>query len=268
MGLPEQVNTTKTEEAKAVSDAFLKQSQVSCEIAKTAMKNRKSLSGDNYYGNKFHGTIINLLQSEAQLRKFVAAGDQEGNEWSKLSPCIETLKSTNAKLARRAEALKQLRMTCQLELLPRIAKMTVNPVPETEQVLAMAVTQNTRGYIEKIVQQANGCYEHQWYDACAVMIRRLVETLIIELYEARGKSIEIQDKDGNYLMLKDLADRITSDKCWNLGRETKQVLPLLKSLGDRSAHNRRYLAKKPDIDRVLHGLRVAADDLLHVSGLK
>jgi Domain of unknown function (DUF4145) len=258
----------KSEKGKAVVDDFLKQCQIVCEVAKTAMKNKKSLSGDNFYGNKFHDTIINLLQSEAQLKRLVAASDQEESEWSKLSSHIATLKSTTAKPTQRAEALKQLRMTCQSELLPRIAEMTVNPLPETEQVLPMAVIQNTRGYIEKIVQQANGCYEHQWYDACAVMIRRLVETLTIELYEARGKSAEIQDNDGNYLMLKDLVDRITSDKSWNLSRETKQALPLLKSLGDRSAHNRRYLAKKADIDKVLHGLRVAADDLLHLSGLK
>jgi hypothetical protein len=258
----------KTEEGKAVVDTFLKQCQMVCEIAKTAMKNRKSLAGDNFYGNKFHDAIINLLQSETQLKRLIAANDQEESEWSELFSPIATLKSTTAKPTRRAEALKQLRMTCQSELLPRIAKMTANPVPETEQILPMAVIQNTRGYIEKIVQQANGCYEHQWYDACAVMIRRLVETLTIELYEARGKSSEIQDNDGNYLMLKDLVDRITSDKSWNLSWETKQALPLLKSLGDRSAHNRRYLAKKADIYKVLHGLRVTADDLLHLSGLK
>ena len=101
-----------------------------------------------------------------------------------------------------------------------------------------------------------------------LMIRRFVETLIIELYEARGRANEIQDADGNFFMLKDLTDKLTSDKTWNLSRETKQTLPLLKSLGDRSAHNRRYLAKKSDIDRVSYGLRVVSDDLLHLSGLK
>ena len=268
MDLPEWINDMKTEADKAAVDAFLKQCQIVCEIAKTAMKNKKSLSGDNFYGNKFHEAIIKLLPFESQFKRFVASSDQEEREWSKFSSFIATLKSTTAKPTQRSEAPRQLRMICQSELLPRIAKMTVNPVPETEQVLPMAVIQNTRGYIEKIVQQANDCYKHQWYDACAVMIRRLTETLIIELYEARGKPAEIQDNDRNYLMLKDLVDRITSDTTWNLGRETKQALPLLKRLGDRSAHNRRYLAKKADIDKVLHGLRVAADDLFHLSGLK
>ncbi len=258
----------KPEEAKAVIDAFLKQCQASCDIAKTATKNRRSLSGDNFYGNKFHSSLILLSQSEGKIKKLLGIAHMEEHEATRLSSCIETIKSTTSKPSQRTEAVKQLRLVCQSELLPRLESVTADPVPETEQVLPMAVVLSTRGYIERVVQQANGCYEHQWYDACSVMIRRLVETLIIELYEAKGKGAEIQDKDRNFLMLGDLVDKVVTDTSWNLGRETKQTLPLLKSLGDRSAHNRRYLAKKADIDRVLHGLRVVADDLLHLSGLK
>lgn len=268
LGLPEQASEMKPEEAKAVIEDFLRQCQAICDVAKTAVKNRKSLSGDNFYGNKFHDLLISLSQSEAKLRKLTVADSLEERETGKLSSSIDTIKSTTAKPTQRTDALKQIRMVCQSALLPRLESMTADPVPETEQVLPMTVVQNTRGYIEKVVQQANGCYEHQWYDACAVMIRRLVETLIIELYEAKGKAAEIQDSNNNFLMLGDLVDRITGDKSWNLGRETKQTLPLLKSLGDRSAHTRRYLAKKADIDKVLHGLRVVVDDLLHLSGLK
>ena len=257
----------KPEEAKTVIKDFLRQCQTICDVAKTAVKNKKSLSGDNFYGNKFHDLLIALSQSETNLKKLLAAGNLEENETVKFSSCRGTIVSTTAKPAQRAGALKQIRLICQSELLPRLESLTADSVPETEQVLPMAVVQHTRGYIEKIVQQANGCYEHQWYDACAVMIRRIVETLIIELYEAKGKAAEIQDDNSNFLMLRDLVDTITADKFWNLSRETKQALPLLKSLGDRSAHNRRYLAKKADVDKVTHGLRVVADDLLHLSGL-
>ena len=40
-----------------------------------------------------------------------------------------------------------------------------------------------------------------------VMIRKFVETLILELYEAKGKEKEIQDDSGNFLMLRDLVDQ-------------------------------------------------------------
>lgn len=62
------------------------------------------------------------------------------------------------------------------------------------------------------------------------MVRRLVETLIIELYEAKGKQSEIQDGAGNYLMLSHLVDRVLAETSWILGRETKQALPIIKNL--------------------------------------
>jgi hypothetical protein len=65
----------RLEEAKTVIEAFLKQCQASCGVAKTAVKNRKSLSGDNFYGNRFHDSLIALSQSEAKLKKLLAAGN-------------------------------------------------------------------------------------------------------------------------------------------------------------------------------------------------
>ena len=55
--------------------------------------------------------------------------------------------------------------------------------PKTEMVLARSLVSNTRGYIERVVAQINGTYENGWYDGCAVMIRRLLETLIATVYK-------------------------------------------------------------------------------------
>jgi len=64
----------------------------------------------------------------------------------------------------------------------------LGPPPEGLQaeqnlVVPMTLVRGTRGYIERIANQVNGAYENGWYDACAVMIRRLLETLIIEAFE-------------------------------------------------------------------------------------
>jgi hypothetical protein len=258
----------KPEEAKAVVDTLLTQGQEACDAAKKAAKHRASLKGDNFYGKKFHSAIISLSQTYSKLKRVIAAVDLEESDADRLSSNIEIIKSTSARPTQRTQALKQIQFVCQSELLARIENLSADPVPETEQVLPMAVVQGTRGYIERVVLQANGCYEHEWLDACAVMIRRLVETLIIEVYEKHKKEAEIQDHDRNYLMLSHLVGKILDNKSWNLGRETRSSLPQLKSLGDRSAHNRRYLAKKRDIDNVLPGLRVVVDDLLHLASLK
>lgn len=134
--------------------------------------------------------------------------------------------------------------------------------PATENVLPLDVVRGTRKYLEQIVNQANGCYERGWDDAASVMLRKLVEVLIIAVYEAKGEAAAIK-KDDNFLMLSGLVDAILARSDWNLGRETKNALPLLKSLGDRSAHNRHDMARKADVDKVLPGLRVAVEDLLH-----
>jgi hypothetical protein len=150
----------------------------------------------------------------------------------------------------------------------RYGKPLVETAPKTEPVLPNAVVANTRDYYVRIIQQANGCYEHGWFDACSVMIRKFVEILIIEVYEAHGSAQAVKDRNDNFLMLGDLVSTILKDTAWNLGREAKIHLPEIKSLGDRSAHNRRYVATKPDVDKVLDGLRVIADELLHLAKLK
>ena len=88
------------------------------------------------------------------------------------------------------------------------------------------------------------------------------------MYERNKKEGEIRIKDGDYLMLAGLIMEILKQSHWPLQRETKKVLPELKKLGDRAAHNRRYEATRQDIDQLLAGLRATVDDLLHLAGYK
>ncbi|MGL5080804.1 MAG: hypothetical protein ACRC8A_04905 [Microcoleaceae cyanobacterium] len=67
--------------------------------------------------------------------------------------------------------------------------------------LPEAVWKNTRGYIEKIAFQINGCFQYGFYDGASVLLRRLVETLLIECYEHDKTQARIADSDGNYFML-------------------------------------------------------------------
>jgi hypothetical protein len=130
------------------------------------------------------------------------------------------------------------------------------------------VWQDTRGYLEKVCIQLNGCFQFQFYDAASVMVRRLVETLIIECYEHLHREGEIKGPDGNYLMMRDLVARATGGGGLNLGRDTKKALADVKELGNRSAHNRRYNAVKADLEKVQSGTRVAIDELIALSDLR
>jgi len=140
---------------------------------------------------------------------------------------------------------------------------------ESEQVISFLLIHSTRGYIEKVVNQINGCYEYGWFDGCAVMIRRLVETLIIETYEKHGISHKIKNSSsGDFYYLSDQIECILNETTWNLGRNAKAALPKLKNIGDLSAHSRRYNANKQDIDKIIGDLRIVVEELVYLSGLK
>jgi hypothetical protein len=141
-------------------------------------------------------------------------------------------------------------------------------VATTQPVIMTSLVRGTRGYIEKVANQINGAYEHGWYDACAVMLRRLIETLIIEVFEHHKLSSKIQNASGDFLFLRDLIDRTLAEKTWNLSRNTKQALPKLKDVGDKSAHNRFYVAQRGDIQPLLTEIRGVVQELLFLSGLR
>lgn len=139
---------------------------------------------------------------------------------------------------------------------------------ETAQIIPLSYVRNTRDYIKKLVNQINGCYEKGWFDACAVMIRRLCEILIIEVYEARGMITKIQDANGNYFSLEALIRSVTNEPSWNLNRFTKQSLPKVSDAGNLSAHGNRYNAHLADIELLIPGLRATVQDLILLSGIK
>ena len=138
----------------------------------------------------------------------------------------------------------------------------------SQQVISKSLFIGTRGYLEKIANQINGCYEKGWFDGCAVMMRRLVETLIIECFEKHKISNKIKGSSGDFLYLGDLIDKLMSEPTWNLGRNTRQSLPKLKKIGDKSAHSRRFNARRWDVDKVVEDLRVVAEELVYLAGLK
>lgn len=141
-------------------------------------------------------------------------------------------------------------------------------IPATQSVVPRSLVRNTRGYIEKVANQANGCYENGWYDACAVLVRRLIETLVIEAYEKHSIASKIKNTNGEFFYLRDLIGHCLGEPAWNLTRNCKQALPKLKDIGDKSAHSRRYIAQRGDIDPMLADIRLVVQEFLYLAGLK
>ncbi|MGL4555836.1 MAG: hypothetical protein ACRC33_32100 [Gemmataceae bacterium] len=258
----------KAPELRTLLKTLLSETEEAISIAQTADRGKHSFSGHGRYADRFHEAVVTITGTEKKVRPHLDGLGLPADELVKFDGHLAILKDTVTKAKGRVAAQRALKLVCETVILPKADGMTASPVPSTESVLPMDVVKGTRGYLETIVTQINGCYEHQWYDACSVMVRKLAEILIIAVYEHKGEAQEIKGADGNFLMLSGLIAHIKSKIAWNLGRETKPCLDKMKELGDRSAHNRHYIAKKADVDGLKSGLRVTVDDLLHQAGLK
>jgi hypothetical protein len=140
------------------------------------------------------------------------------------------------------------------------------PAPDTGTVLPSEVFTNARKYIQAVVRQINLSYDYGLFDCCAVMCRRLFETLIIEAFENQGALQELRRADGELEQLSGLIRALEKTSSFSVGRQTKQAAKKLKDVGDWSAHNRRHVAVPKDIDDIRSQLRVACGDLLHLAG--
>lgn len=141
----------------------------------------------------------------------------------------------------------------------------IKNLPKSNSVFEQSAFESTRGYIEKVVQQINVSYDIGLYDCCAVMVRRLLETLIIEVYEKLGRADDLKGADGNFLMFSGLLGILDKDKTLNIGRQSMAGLKSFKLIADSSAHNRRFTASNKDISDKLDGVRLATAELRQIA---
>lgn len=259
MSIPETVRTLNN---------LCKRVESLCKTAETADRNNKSLSGRGHYASKFHEEEVAIGTLEANAKAQLLALDIEQELVDKLCSNVSTMRRPSVLLSARVQIARDLKALCQTKIIPAVETSNASHVPTSERVLPMDVVRGTRGYLENIIQQANGCYEKKWFDACSVMMRKFIEILIIHSFEAENVADRIKRLDGNFHMLSKLVDTFLADTTWNPGRETKTCLPVVKLLGDRSAHNRTFMARKNDVDDALKGFRVTAEELLHFAKLR
>lgn len=135
------------------------------------------------------------------------------------------------------------------------------PLPSND-LFPKEILEGTRKYIIDMGNQAILCFDLGLYDACAVMIRKLLETLIIETFERYKIADKIKNKDDNFPYLSDLISFLLNEKTWNISRNAKTGFLSIKNSGDLSAHNRRYCAKKQDILDTKQAMRICIEELV------
>lgn len=165
--------------------------------------------------------------------------------------------------ARRVAMVKQKRATKGKRSAP---KKTATKSPSSEYIPS-EILDRMPPYILRLVPQINGAYEHEWYEAAAMVLRRLVETLIIELYSRRGWTNEVQDPDTKeFLLLKALIDKINGDARLHMQKRTIEGLNKIKELGDTAAHDFKIRIRRSDLDGIQSSVRLTLERLIFTIG--
>jgi len=234
----------------------LAQKAVQC--SKTARRNRVSLLTVNFYATKLAGLRTDATVALQQIRS--SAKDCDSQLRDAVAAIFEANTDHTQRVRSQAE-LTHLRRTGVWSIVGQSVPTFEDGIFPLELLIA-----TKRGHLITVGKQINGCFHSGWFDACSVMMRRLLETAILELFEAHYLSAAIK-KDGNFVMLSDLISATLAESTWNLSRNSKAALPKLKELGDLSAHSRTFTARTNDIELVRRPFRVAVEEILRHANL-
>lgn len=124
----------------------------------------------------------------------------------------------------------------------------------------------TRPYLERLVHQINGSYDAGFYDCCAVLCRRLMESLLVEIYISQKRHHEIQN-NGMFIPLEKIINYAKSDNALVLGRNTPKTMIEVKQLGDTAAHDRTYITHQTDITDIKSKLRRVIRELMSTANI-
>lgn len=246
--------------APTPAEALERLVQEALHLTKAARRQRKNLSGDNFYGNKLAALRADATNS---FRALSAASAGDATATAELINAVFAA-ATDAK--QRLEAARELSFSLKTTWKPK-PSAPQGGASSTELFPLSIVVATKRGYLVTIARQMNGCYEAGWHDACAVMMRRLLEVCIIEAFEAKAAQQKIRDVNGDYFQLSALIDTLMVEPSIALSRNAKRSIPKLRDVGHQSAHGRYFSARQSDIELVQPGCRIAVEELLNHAGL-
>lgn len=138
----------------------------------------------------------------------------------------------------------------------------------TDELLPLDILDTAPYYIKLTAKQMNQCFECCLYDAVLVVMRKLIETLIIECFERYGVDNNIKDDKGNFLFLSELIPRFVAADKWNVSRNLETYIKTVKKYGDLSAHNRRFLAKRSDMNIFKFEMRQVVQEIIMIIDYK
>ena len=136
-------------------------------------------------------------------------------------------------------------------------------------ILPDALYNSLPSNIQSLCKQINASYENNLYDCTAVIMRRLLESLLVLSYQNAGIETEITDKSGAYhIQLDKIIKNAEQNSTLNLSSNTRKDMMLFKDLGNYSAHKIWYNCTQGDIKPHILKYRAIIEELFYKSGVK
>lgn len=149
-----------------------------------------------------------------------------------------------------------------LSKIEQVINLEIEPEPSNN-LFPLSIFDNTRGYLVAFAKEASCSYDYRLYNSCFFMLRKIFETLIIEMFERHGLESTIKNSNGGYLFLSDLITKLVSENSWHLTKIVREDIPKIKKLADSSVHSKRFSAKKSDIDNIKTEIRIILQELIN-----
>ena len=221
------------------------------------------------YSNKTSAMMIDyfafFLQKQKALPSFTASQIKKCFELLSLSPYSNINSYLNRNSSKKGKYIKQKKGYSLNRLyMERVADEIHDEVtiPITNVLLDLSLIDSAPYYIKQNAVEMNYCYTVGCYNACLVLVRKLIETLIIECFEKHSIAELVIDKNGCFFSLSELITAFLDSKKWHASRNINSSLKAIKKFGDLSAHNRRFLAKKTDLDTIKTEIRQSVQEII------
>lgn len=226
-------------------------------------KNRASLTGHSFYSERIPADLAAVKKAFLQLKRASPATEfpEVAAQLAALEPLVTALVDSQPL---NAKTLLAATRAVQLKTASDLAAVIGPPGKSSGDGSAFVpadLLERRHGPLRQVLWEANHCYEEKCYNAAATMLRRLIESLLIEAFEAKDLRATIATPDG-YLGLEGLINRAVVEPAFRLTAGTKRVLPSLKFLGDVGAHNPRMLVRKADLDKHHQAVRAGIEELV------
>jgi hypothetical protein len=149
---------------------------------------------------------------------------------------------------------------------PIVGAPTQIAVDDATALIPIGTLPLTRPYIKALVNEVNEGNIAQHFDSVAVILRRLVESLLIECYVHAKREADVK-VNGNFVMLDRLITILEVDATITKSRNLVKGLRQVKDVGDTAAHSRNYITKKADIEHIKLESRRCLNELSDLAGL-